>query len=50
MCSLIVSVQPNHRFNCIRTINYEIYIFLDKKEFHIDIEKHPDALVFILLI
>ena len=36
-------------FNCIRTINYEIYNFLDHKEFHINIEKHPDALIFILL-
>ena len=36
-------------FNCIKTINYEIDIFLDHKEFHIDIEKHPDALVFTLL-
>ena len=36
-------------FNCIRTINYEIYIFLDHKEFHIDIGKHLDALVFTLL-
>ena len=32
------------------TINYEIYIFLDHKEFHIDIGKHPNALVFTLLI
>ena len=30
-------------FNCIRTINYEIYIFLDHKEFHVDIGKHPDT-------
>ena len=37
-------------FNCIRTINYEIDIFLDHKEFHIDIGKHPDALAFTLLI
>ena len=37
-------------FNCIRTINYEIDIFLDHKESHVDIEKHPDALVFTLLI
>ena len=37
-------------FNCIRIINYEIDIFLDHKEFHIDIGKHPDALVFTLLI
>ena len=36
-------------FNCIRTINYEIYIFLDHKEFHVDIGKHPNALVFTLL-
>ena len=37
-------------FNCIRTINYEIDIFLDHKESHIDIGKHLDALVFTLLI
>ena len=51
MCSWIVLVQLNHKFfNCIRKINYEIDIFLDHKVFHIDIGKHPDALVFILLI
>ena len=37
-------------FNCIRTINYEIDIFVDHKEFPIDIGKHPDAPVFTLLI
>ena len=37
-------------FNYIRTINYEIDIFLDHKEFYIDIRKHPNALVFTLLI
>ena len=36
-------------FNCIRTINYEIDIFLNHKESHIDIGKHPDTLVFTLL-
>ena len=34
----------------MRTINYEIYNFLDHKEFHIDLGKHFDALVFTLLI
>ena len=48
MRSWIVSVQPNHK-NCIRTINYEIYNFLDHNKFYIDIGKHPNALVFTLL-
>ena len=33
----------------MRTISYEIDIFLDHKESHIVIGKHPDALVFTLL-
>ena len=33
-------------FHCLKTINYEIYIFLDHKEFHIDKGKHHDVLVF----
>ena len=37
-------------FNCIRIINYEIDIFPNHKESHIDIGKHLDALVFTLLI
>ena len=45
-----LSTTESKVFNCIRTINYEIDIFLDHKEFHIDIGKHPNALVFTLLI
>ena len=45
-----LSSTESYVFNCIRTINYEIDIFLDHKESHIDIGKHPDALVFTLLI
>ena len=44
-----LTLTESYVFNCIRTINYEIDIFLDHKEFHIDIGKHPDALVFTLL-
>ena len=33
-------------FNCIKTINYEIYNFLNHKKFHIDLRKHPNTLVF----
>ena len=42
--------NESYVFNCIKTINYEIYNFLDHKEFHIDIGKHLDALVFTLLV
>ena len=45
-----LTLTESYVFNCIRTINYEIDIFLDHKEFHIDLGKHPDALVFTLLI
>ena len=45
-----LSSTESQVFNCIRTINYEIYNFIDHKEFHIDIGKHLDALVFTLLI
>ena len=45
-----LTLTESYVFNCIRTINYEIDIFLDHKESRIDIGKHPDALVFILLI
>ena len=45
-----LTLTESYVFNCIRTINYEIDIFLDHKESHIDIGKHPDALVFTLLI
>ena len=31
-------------FYCLRKINYEIHIFLDQKNFHIDIKKNPNAL------
>ena len=34
----------------MRTIDYEIDIFLDHKESYIDIGKHPNALIFTLLI
>ena len=44
-----LSSTESYVFNCIRTINYEIDIFLDHKESHIDIGKHPNALVFTLL-
>ena len=45
-----LSLTESKVFNCLRTINCEIYIFLDHKKIHIDIGKHPDALVFKILI
>ena len=51
--SRIINLGYHAFLNCLSstelTINYEIYIFLDHKEFHIDIGKHPNALVFTLL-
>jgi len=37
-------------FHYLRTINYDIYFFLDHKKFHINIGKHLDALVLKILI
>ena len=39
-----LSSNKSRVFYCLRKINYEIHIFLDQKNFHIDIKKNPNAL------